>query len=266
MEEEKVRVLLRRIFVENFTAILITETLISFDEDRPAAEVRAFMKTKGFDCIGVRKMGEVRGYAFVSELESGSLGDHIRPFTAEDNVHQTAPLTDVIRKVVDRGRCFITILGDVGGIATPHDLQKAAVRMWLFGQISILEMALVRAIEVIYPDGSWKDNLSPARLAKARELQRERRRMNQSASLVDCLQLPDKGQILIKNPVARDKLGVISASRAKKTFREITNLRNNLAHSQDIPFGDWSAILERFDRLEDFLQRISALVSDNAES
>lgn len=263
MEEEKVRVLLHRIFVEKFTAILITETLVSFDEDKPAAEIRAFMKKKDFDCIGVRRKGMVRGYALAAELKDGCLGDHIHPFTAEDHVHQTAPLTDVIHKVVERGRCFINILGDVGGIVTLPDLQKAAVRMWLFGQVTIFEMALVRAIEVLYPDGSWKNNISPARLAKARELQNERRRMKQPARLLDCLQLPDKGQILIKDPAAREKLGVVSASRAKKRFREITTLRNNLAHSQDILSTDWSAIVDRFDKLEEFLQRILALVSSD---
>ena len=73
------------------------------------------------------------------------------------------------------------------------------VRMWLFGAITLYEMALGPLIEQIFPERKWQDVLPAARLEKARELQRERGRRKQHCDLIDCLQLTDKAEIMLSN-------------------------------------------------------------------
>ncbi len=67
----------------------------------------------------------------------------------------------------------------------------------------------------------------------------ERARLNQYCDLVDCLQLADKGLLLINDPEMLASLGFNSRSAAKKVLKQYQSLRNNLAHAQDISTYDW---------------------------
>ena len=91
-------------------------------------------------------------------------------------------------------------------------------------------------------------------IAKAKELLEERRRRNQAVQLSQCLQLSDKGQILIKVESTRKILGIASVRQGRETIKMIETLRNNLAHAQDIVTSDWITIVrlaENLDRVLD---------------
>ena len=62
------------------------------------------------------------------------------------------------------------------------------------------------------------------------------------ATICICLQLGDKGLLLISNPQLFSTLGFTSKSSAKKVLKEFQSLRNNLAHSQDISTYSWAQI------------------------
>jgi hypothetical protein len=70
---------LHRLFLEGFTAADVAEPLVSFDAERGAGEVRAFLDARGFDLVGVRVDGLVRGYAERAALTGGRCGDHLHP-------------------------------------------------------------------------------------------------------------------------------------------------------------------------------------------
>ena len=93
-----------------------------------------------------------------------------------------------------------------------------------------------------FPGERWTALVSPARLARARELQAERERRDQGCDLVDCLQLGDKAQVLLTDPHQLEELGFSSRKAAKKVVKELESLRNNLAHAQDIVTHDWPQI------------------------
>ena len=78
--------------------------------------------------------------------------------------------------------------------------------MWLFGMITIIDMALTRMIETAYPDGSWRQCLSEDRRQKAETLLEERQRRNQELDLPDCLQFSDRGQIVLRNEELREEI------------------------------------------------------------
>ena len=130
------------------------------------------------------------------------------------------------------------------------------MRMWLFGMITIIEMYLSRQVESLFPDQQWQQELSAGRLEKSKQILQERQRRNQDVALIDCLQLADKAQILMKLPEQRDDMDVSSRREAERALKEIESLRNNLAHAQDILTYNWETILNISRRVEKIMTRV----------
>lgn len=234
---------LRRVFLESFSALDIAEDLCSFDEDRPSTDVLAFMNERGFDLIGVRQAGVVTGYAPRIELTGGLLGGHRHPFGPDDLVSGSASLSETIRSLHVNGRCFVTVLDRVGAIVTVRDLEKPAVRMWLFGMITVLEMVITRRIRAAFPGDAWSSYMSPERLSLASALRDERLRRGQTPDLLDCVQFADKATIFLKEPGLMDAWRFRSQREAKKVFKDLQSLRNNLAHTQEFIATDWDIVV-----------------------
>ena len=123
--------------------------------------------------------------------------------------------------------------------------------MWLFGIVTIVEMGLVQLIHERFPNDGWQQQLSAGRLQKARDIQAERQRRNIYCELIDCLQLSDKGQILIEDPASMQRLGFETKRTAKRIVKELESLRNHLAHAQDIVVHDWAQIARLSMRMEE---------------
>jgi len=143
----------------------------------------------------------------------------------------------------------------VDGIVTRGDLQKAPVRMYLFALISVFEMQLLRIIRVRYPNDDWGRFLRPDRLAKAKETFQARRRANAAIDLLDCIQLADKDTIVAKANDLRIGLGFVDPVEARKFFERLEDLRNDIAHSNDIPSHRWKSIGGLAERSESVLER-----------
>lgn len=233
---------LKRVFAEAFSVRDIAENLLAFDLDTPVALVRRQLASWPYPVVGVREEGRVRGYIRREELvgEGGLACRH--PFVAGEILPDSAPFAKVFSRLRQAEVLFVAVFGGVGGIVGRHDLQKPPVRMWLFGMVTIAEMHLTRLIQEFYPGGDWRESLSAGRLAKAEELLAERLRRNQLATLLDCLQFSDKGRIAANAPAFRRQLRFESRNSALKTFQELENLRNGLAHSQELVINNWEVM------------------------
>lgn len=234
---------LRRIFTAGFTVRDIAEPLVSFDASTPASQARALMNARGFDVVGVRREGLVVGFAEQATLGSGVCGEELQPFDEAAVVSDAMPLADVVLALDRLPRLFVRVLGGVGGIVTLSDLQKPPVRMWLFGMITLVEMRMGRLVEQLCAGETWQQFLSEGRLQKAAELLEERRRRSQNLRLMDCLQFADKAQIIARNESLRALTRFTSRRQVEEACRAMENLRNNLAHSQDIIATDWQTIV-----------------------
>jgi hypothetical protein len=245
---------LRRVFLDAFEALDVAEPLCSLDAGTPVEEARALLDARGFDRLGVRVDGVVRGYVERDALDRGRLRDHLRPFERDDLVADSASLQEVIRSLAVNDRCFVTVLGEAAAIVTRQDLEKPPVRMFLFGMVTVLEMLVTRAVEEGYEGEGWRDLVAPGRLAKAEALQAERARRGRPVRLLDCLQLTDKGQLAVGLPALRDRLGPeLSGKGLKRALKELEELRNHLAHSQEIVPASW-------ERIARFTQNLDALL------
>jgi hypothetical protein len=247
---------LERTFRGAFFVRDITEALLSFDARMPAATALERLRRRGFAVVGVREDGLVSGYATAADLQGARIcGDVLRSFEDDEVVAGSTPLDEGLARLAGRGRVFVTAFGQVAGIVTWTDVQKPAVRMWLFGLVTLLEDAFTGLIEVWHPDDSWTELISAGRLRKARDLLRDRRRMGADVDLrlVDCLQLADKGLILLRREETRRLLDVPSKEAGERTLKKLGQLRNGLAHAQDIVTGDWDMVLRLAGRLEDIV-------------
>lgn len=231
-----------RLFTRAFTAQDIAEPLRSFDDDRQSHLVFGMMAENNLEIAGVRAGGRVYGYLLRSGTRDGCCRDFVRGFAAGQVVGADASFTDVIEVLTRHDWCFVNVLGDVSGAVGRADTQKPIVRMWLFGIITLIEMKMLDRIKTNWPDNSWTAMVSPERLRLAEKLQEERRRRNQPCGLLDCLQLPDKAQILMQDPAQLAEFEFKTIGAAKRVIKDLESLRNNLAHAQDIVSHDWPQI------------------------
>ncbi len=250
---------LRRLFARTITLRDIAEPLVSFDAIQPAEEVDSFMAARGYDVVGVREHGVVTGFATRPHLKGGTLGSHRQPFGAGDVLPDTEPLLAAFATLRERRHVFITVLGHVGGIVTRGDLQKAPVRLWLFGLVSLLEMQMLRVVRERYPRDAWTCHLSADRLEGARRVYEERRRRQEENDLSDCLQLGDKATVLMKDPELFALSGFASKRASETFFKEVGLLRNALAHANDILQARWPALADLVTQLEALLERLESI-------
>lgn len=244
---------LRNLFTSAITVRHIAESLASFDAGTPVGNVASFMAEKDYDLIGVRRKGLVVGYARKEDLTEGSLGDHLIDFEPAIVIPDTDPILRALEILKNSSAVFVSMLGQVAGIVTRGDLQKAPIRMWLFGLVSLIEMQVLRIIREAYPDDSWQGILSEDRLNKARELVEMRKERNEAIDLADCLQFCDKATIILKSKRLRAHFGIKSRKAGEPLFSNLQALRNDLAHSQDIITGQWPEIITLVCEAETFL-------------
>jgi hypothetical protein len=243
-----------RVFVDSVVALDLAEPLLWFDVERGAAEVAQHADAAGAAVVGLRKRGAPWGYVSPAELRAGPCGDAGVRFAARQTLSRDARLRDVVHVLTRHESCFVTLLGEVGGVIRREHLDSPIVRMWLFGLITLIEMSVVAQIRTRWPDGAWRAQLSPKRVEKAEALAAERHRQGKPADLLDCLQFADKARVLVSDPGQRSALGYKSVAAADQAIRDIESLRNNLAHAQDIVADDWVTIARLAENLTELIE------------
>jgi hypothetical protein len=241
-----------RAFERAFSADDIAEPLLSFDDEcdgRPAAEA---MRRAGVAISGVRTHGVVSGYVDAQAVGEGPCGRFRRDIVPGQIVASDAALGDVIEVLTHYDWCFVTAFGAIAGVVSRRDAQKPAVRMWLFGIITVLELELTDRVGRRWPEDGWASLVAPARLGKARELFDERRRRKEPCGLLDCLQLADKLEILLHDDAALAALGIPTVSAARRIGQQVERLRNSLAHSQRLGEQDWPQVVRLARRIAGF--------------
>lgn len=248
---------LHRIFEQSITVHDIAEPLASFDHDHPSDIALEFMETKGFDVIGVRRDGAVRGYALKEDLGSGTIGSHLCELGEEVVLQESAPMLRALEALATRRWMLVRSFGNPGGIVTRGDLQKAPMRMWLFGLISLLEMQMLRSIRAVEKtDDWWRSLLSDERLDEALRIFGLRSEKNEEIHLSDCLQIGDKATIFKKQDSLLKSTGCESKRDWKEIMGKVEQLRNNLAHSNDLGTESWPEIAKLAVAIEGVLKSL----------
>jgi hypothetical protein len=241
------------LFTHSFTVKEIAAPLRSFDINNPVEEALEIMSAHSLSIMGLRESGETCGYVRYQDVKvgTGNCRAHLRLFRPGQIVGDDSSFIELIQVLTRQEYAFVSAFGAVSGYVDRGHLNNPVTRMWLFGILTFFEMRMVKLIQDHFPDESWRCLVPASRLDKALTLQQERSRRNQHSTLVECLQLSDKGQILLEHPLGLKLLDMRSKAAAKRMIKSIESLRNNLAHGQDIIKYDWSSIAAIAGRLEE---------------
>jgi len=237
---------LRLLFERSITLKHIAEPLRCFASSDSAADALNYMEDQKFDVLGVTSRGVVSGYVQRSIPARGKVADYVTPFAQRGDIaDENSPLAEVFNLLGPRSRIFVTTRETVTKIVTRGDLQKAPVRMWLFGLVSLIEMHFLRLVRQ-YEDSEqwWFPLVGRSGLKNARGILADRQRRNQQIDLADCLEFPQKATILLKTPPLASVAGLKRGRPGARLIRRLTELRNNLAHANDIITGYWPGITD----------------------
>ncbi len=230
-------------FIESFTAKDILEPVPSFDFSPDLEYLQDRLAGGEFALVGIRRDGLLTEYLTSCDTADDTCRLKPRRILARQTLEIDAPLVDVIHVLTSFDTCFVTLAGAIIGAVGRSDMEKPVVRMWLFGLIMLIDMSISKSIKSAWTDNSWHELVSPQRLAKAHELLSERQRRHLGGDLLDCLQISDKTQLAIQIPAFFEQSGFVSIKSAKRVFKDLEGLRNNLAHGQDITRTDWPSIV-----------------------
>ena len=225
---------LSRTFSRSLSALDLAEPLASLDENQPVALGAELMQARNVSVLGVRRAGFVAGWVGRNDLVGGTLGECAREIRRKEVLVESASLDVVLGALTAAEQVFIEWCGEVTAVITRRDLQKPPLRMWLFGAITVLDENLTWAVGELFPNDSWQSQISPGRLEKAVALRAERQRRGSECSLLDCLQVKDKADILISDSNSLTALGLQSRREADRLTSDIEKLRNHLAHAQEL--------------------------------
>ncbi|MEH2149119.1 hypothetical protein [Nostoc sp.] len=248
---------LRSLFENNITIEYVAEPLKAMPADAEAKEVLYWMQAQNFDVIGVETGDIISGYVERSSLipgKEGKCSDYQRVFHPKELIAISTPLIKLLPVLRQTPRLFVLDCNQVSGIVTCGDLQKAPVRMLLFGLVTLLEMNLLRLVRIYYPQDSWQKVLKPERLEVAQRLWRESQERNEATDLLDYLQFCDKRELILNQPELLQQLGLKSKRFGERFLKSAEQLRNRLAHAQNLVSGSsWTELISLAEAMEKLL-------------
>jgi hypothetical protein len=261
---------LRALLGSGITAHAILEPLQSCPADAPAPEMAEVLKRRDFDVAGVQseRAGSVIGFVLRESLNSGVVSDHRQPLTADLLISEATPLPSVFAALRNRRHAFVLMGPEVRGIVTTADLNKPAVRVYLFGLVSLLEMHLSFWIRAVYPTDSWHSGLGEARLAKAKQILEDRQGRGQEIGLLECVQFCDKRMLVIARSDLREKLDLGSKTSAEARLKLAEEMRDLLAHSQQdlVQGSSWQEQIDLIEWIDRAVHRSDQYVEEHAKS
>jgi hypothetical protein len=235
------------LFENGITVKAICEELFCVGSNAIASDKALELRRKSYDIAGISESGErsASGYIKRSDLKEGVCKDYLIHFTEADLISDSTPLTLVLKVLHNRQHIFILEGNEVNYIVTRADLQKPAVRILMFGLITLLEMNLTNLILKYYPSDSWQNILSPCRLKKAKDLMKLRQERKEDLSLIDCLELCDKRVLVLKSQKCLDVFVPELKNEIEQKLEAIEKLRDLLAHAQKLNLSfSWEEIID----------------------
>lgn len=205
---------------------------------KKAQEVRAEMKKHTFDIMGYKVGNKVAGYVCQEDLISGTCDAYRKPLEPSDTINACSPILTMLSQMKNRRWLFTAVKDDVIGIVTLADLQKAPVRMALFGLVSLLEIHTLSMVKRCYPRKiDIERGLGQRSWEKVKNDYEEMQDRHEDIELAATLLLPAKKDLLCNVPSLPEFLGFRNRGEAREVFKQAIALRNNLVHGRDVVHG-----------------------------
>ncbi|MBT2572333.1 hypothetical protein [Planococcus sp. ISL-110] len=241
-----------------FTAKDIAEPLASVTNEE-SSQLKKYFYEDNFDVVGFHEDGKITGFLDKNgELFTEDISDKVMRFEIQNLITSNTDLNDCLLMLEKHQHLFIIDKSHVNGIVTRSDRQKPAVRMMFFGVITIFESKLASLIDLRYPSNSWETLIGESRFINAQFEYKKMVEKNLEVNLINFTQICDKTDIVVNDPILLESLTGLSKKQAKKAFKQVQNLRDDLAHAQSLQkwFED-KDILTLLDQL--------SIITDNIE-
>lgn len=248
---------LQDIFIENITTRYIYEPLACCKVTDNIFDVKQTLKQRDYDTLGVVDENEQKlGYVVQEKLGVNPIINYIEQFKIPFVISESTPLSELFEILLDKEYVYVLCKNSVDGIVTRADINKPIVRIYLFGLISLFELHLNFWITESYAEESWKKILNPARIELAENIYIERRGNNLQLTLLECIQICDKREILRATQKFIEDFK-FSKKGFEKLLKNVEKIRNELAHSQNsiISNLEWAEFVNAIKSLKEFLKK-----------
>jgi len=235
---------------ESIPVGIISEPLVSYDKKKPYTDAVSNMNASRFDVAGVVDYaGNVLGYIDSKGKLSGVCGDknHVHPFDPGSLVTDAMPLAEAGFLVARRRRIFILERNKVTSIATRADLQKAPVRMMIFGIITVLEMHLTDVLRREWPGEEWREYelFTPKQVKAIQDAFRQAKKRNDEIDIFGCMNLYHKCLLACATDNVVESLRTMGFDNLESELAAIRTLRNAVAHGTSLVASNrsWNKVL-----------------------
>ena len=246
---------LQDIFIDDITAKYIFEPLACCKITDNLFEVKNTLKQRDFDTLGVVDNNGLKlGYIIREKLGDSAIENYIEKFEIEIVISESTPLSELFEILLDKEYVYVLSKNSIDGIITRADINKPIVRIYLFGLISLFELHLNFWITENYDHESWMDSLNPKRIQSAEKIFNERKGNNVQLTLLECIQICDKRDIL-KTTDSFTKEFKYSKKGFERLLKNVEKIRNELAHSQNsiIANLEWINFVNTIKMVKEFL-------------
>lgn len=260
---------LKKLFIDNITVRNIYEPLLCCPQDSSASSAKDALIARDFDVAGVKETeeGEVIGFIRTIELGEENVLDYVTKIEPRLLISDSTPISELFSILSEQEFSFVLSGNLISGIITRADINKPPVRIYLFGLLSLFEMHLNAWINHHFTNNSWTEKVPSRRMKKATNLYKIRKGNNQDLSLLECMQMCDKRNLLLIMPPFLEGFG-FNGDVFDSFVKDVEKVRNEIAHSQDsiISNVDWTRLIEIISEAERFLHtsdsRIEHLASE----
>lgn len=157
------------------------------------------------------------------------VGEDFEPLSEDQLIGADVSIQEFVLSAAERPARLVASGSEIVGLVCLADLHKLPVRAALFGLVTALEMVMADRIEATSPESGpvdWLNLLSTKRRVKAEKKIVCLRKSDTFVSKILATEFVDKVDVIVK-------LGLLEGSKTslRKEFREITRLRNALAHA-----------------------------------
>lgn len=257
---------LQDIFIENITTKYIYEPLACCRITDNPFEVRETLKQRDFDTLGVVDDADEKiGYIEREKLGEKSIEHYIQKFELEVIISDSTPLSELFQILLDKECVYVLSKDSIEGIVTRADINKPIVRIYLFGLISLFELHLNFWITTNYNEESWIKNLNQVRLEMAEKLFEERQGNNNQLTLLECIQICDKRELLKVTDSFIQEFKY-TKSGFERLLKNVEKIRNELAHSQNSIIANvkWSDFVNSIRMVKEFLVQSEDKIDNKA--
>jgi hypothetical protein len=216
--------------------------LASAGED--GESLRRELEELGYDQTLVRESNEdVSHYVLREKLRAGPVRLHSSKIEISQVTHASTPVLDVAPAVVSKGFLFVSAHRGVWGVITRADLQKVPVRVAIFGLLTSLELGMRDTVVRHAKNSDPLHLISAPRRAAAMALHAERVKRRQELRKIDCCQLADLGTMASRLELHESVFHSTSKGRFAKDFKRVSDLRNSIAHGNNLDLDDLPSAL-----------------------